>query len=303
MSPALSPFLNEDEAYLERVKHVERWTNRVMTPSNVKSFGGLTIDTDETTRPGLFMAIYGTGGGGKTTLLSEIVYSNYGSPALLADVEGGSSSVVHLREHGLEIVHPTKWTDIIAIKKEFERGGHDFKTLIFDNISEIQALKVKSVAPTGMPEGSAALKLWGQITAEMMEFIRDCRNLTLKGYNVLMVLWEETEKDELTQTIRNKVNLTPKFGAAFPGMVTMLGRLSVPGNAANGYIRKLSFAPSERTDAKFRVAPTDVASKIPLELFLRADSKFLVDFLATVRDGKPFPVNKYESPKREPTKS
>lgn len=270
-----------------------------LTPNNASSFGGLKIDSEETTRPGLFMAIYGTGGGGKTTILSEIVYSEYGSPALLADVEGGSSSVVHLRDKGLDIVHPTKWSDVVAIKKEFERGNHNYKTLILDNISEIQALNVRAKAPTGMPEGPQALKMWGQITAEMMEFIRELRNLTLRGYNVLMVLWEETEKEELTQTIRTKVNLTPKFGAAFPGMVTMLGRLSVPGTASNGYIRKLSFAPSERTDSKYRVAPTDVAAKIPLELFLKQDSRFLVDFLATIIDNKPFPSDKYVAPKRE----
>ena len=273
--------------------------NQVLTPNNVETFGGLKIIKDDVIVPGLFMGIYGTGGGGKTTLVADIVRSPYGTPALLVDAEGGSSSVTHLREYGLDIVQPTSWAQILKIKQEFERGDHKYKSLIFDNISEMLSLIVKSKAPTGMPEGNMALKIWGQVTAEMQEFVRELRASTFKGRNVLMVLWEENPKEESTGIIHKRVNLTPKLAAAFPGMVTMLGNITVPGNEKNGYIRKLSFAPSEKTDSKFRVAPTDVAAKIPLELWLNNEVHFLVDFLATVRDGKPFPTQIYEKPKKE----
>lgn len=269
-----------------------------MTPDNVRTFAGLIIDDGDVTPPGLFMAIYGTGGSGKTTVLSEIVLSEHGTPAILADAEGGSSSVRHLRKNGLTILHPTSWSEVKRIKRDLEKPGHGYKAAIFDNLSEMLALLVKEKAPTGMPEGSGALKIWGQITAEYQEFIRELRNLTLKGIHVLFVLWEENPKEESTGTIHKRVNLTPKLAAAFPGMVTMVGNMTVPGTASNGYVRKLSFAPSEKTDSKFRVAPTDEASKIPLELWLDGNTHFMKDFLATVIDGVPFPVEKYGKPKR-----
>src|SRR5688500_7129694 len=107
----------------------------VMTPDNIDTFAGLKIDDGVNVAPGLFMAIYGTGGGGKTTLASEIVLSEYGTPAIIADVEGGSSSVTHLRKDGLTIVHPITWTDLKNLKKALEKRDCPYKSVIFDNMS------------------------------------------------------------------------------------------------------------------------------------------------------------------------
>jgi AAA domain-containing protein len=270
----------------------------VLTPDTATSekFAGLNIIRRGTDKAGIFMALYGPGGAGKTTVASEIVLHPRGKPALLVSADGSYSSVLHLVDEGLDILFVEKWSQVQAILKEVKQGSK-YKSIIWDNISEILRLCVKHHAPSGMPEGPAALKLWGQITAGMMEFTAETRSLSMThNLNVLSVLWEETEKDELTQVIRSKVLLTPKFGAAYPGMVTMLGRLTVPGDARNDYIRKLSFAPSDRTDSKYRVAPTEAAAKIPVELWLRKESHFIVDFLNAVKDDKPFPTKLYERP-------
>src|SRR5687767_14844577 len=104
----------------------------------------------------------------------------------------------------------------------------------------------------------------------MMEFVRDNRTYCARdGVNLFMILWEETERDANTDIMRIKVLLTPKFGAAFPGMATMVGRLTVPGSEKTNYCRLLDFAPDERLDTKYRTAPTDEASKIPLKLYIR----------------------------------
>lgn len=271
-----------------------------MTPDNLDTFAGLeVVRKKDNIKKGAFMAVYGTGGSGKTTLLSEVVLTELGRPALLVDVEGGSDSVTHLLGQGLDIVNPDTWLKVKKVVDEFKAGKHNYKSIIIDNLSEILALRVKHSAPSGMPLGSATLQMWGQITSELQEFVRDLRVCTFKGYNAFMVLWEETEQDEATKAVRYKVNLTPKFASAFPGMVTMVGRLTVPGDERDGYIRQLSFAPSTKTDAKFRVAPNEVTSNIPLELYLRQDTHFMPDFLECVVNGKPFPAEKYIKPKKE----
>lgn len=297
--PALGWRLTEDEAYLETVKHVERWTKRVpvLTPDNIEEFAGLKISTEKSPTS-IFLAVYGVGGSGKTTLCSEIVNAGEdGAPALLVDIDRSSSSVVHLQEKGLRILPISTWDEAKKLKKAFEKGGTPWKSVIWDNISELLSLCVRHYAPSGLPQGSDVLKVWGIINAELMEFTRDMRTFCSRdGINLFMVLWEETEKDLLTETVRIKVLLNPKFAAAFPGMATLVGRLTVPGTERSEYVRLLNFAPEERLDTKFRVAPQDEAAKIPLKLYLRQHSNFVVDYLNTVKHGKPFPVEKYKKP-------
>lgn len=268
-----------------------------MTPGNIEDFAGLKISKQKSPTS-VFLAVYGTGGAGKTTLCAEIVNAGEdGAPALLVDIDRSSSSVVHLQDKGLHIVKISSWQEALSIKKAFERGQTEFKSLIWDNISELLQLCVKHYAPRGMPQGKDTLQLWGSITADMMEFTRDIRTYcTRDEVNLFMNLWEEREKDELTEITRVKVLLTPKFGAAFPGMATMVGRLTVPGTEKTDYVRLLNFEPDERLDTKYRVAPTEEASKIPLKLYVRRNSNFVVDYLNTVKHGKPFPVQKYAKP-------
>src|SRR5258706_15429664 len=120
--------------------------NSVLLPTNAASFAGLRIDRSKRTENGLFLALFGSGGTGKTTILSDIVRSEHGTPTLLVDVEGGSSSVRHLVEYGLEIVHVTTWREIVAIRKELDRS-HKYKSVLWDNLSEITNLYKLQVAP------------------------------------------------------------------------------------------------------------------------------------------------------------
>lgn len=272
----------------------------VLTPNDLTSFAGIPI-SKETTPKSIFLGIYGVGGSGKTTLCSEIVNlpNDEGNPTLLVDIDRSSSSVIHLQEKGLRILKISKWTEAQAILKEFDKGNTPFKAIIWDNISELLSLCIRSHAPSGIPQGSDAIAVWGRINAGMTEFVRDIRTFCSRdGIHLMMVLWEETEKDKLTDIIRNKVMLNPAFAAAFPGMATMIGRLTVPGTERTNYVRLLDFAPApdNRQDTKFRVAPTDSAVNIPLKLYVKAGSNFIVDFVNTVKHDKPFPKDKYAKP-------
>lgn len=269
-----------------------------MTPSNISEFAGIKI-SKEKTPTSIFIGLYGVGGAGKTTLCAEIVHAGEdGSPALLVDIDRSSSSVVHLQDLGLNIMKISTFDEAKKLLAAFKAGGTPFKALIWDNISELLSLCVKKYAPTGMPQGSDALKIWGIINAELMEFVRDIRTYcTRDGVHLFMVLWEETEKQEFTDIIRNKVLLNPKFAAAFPGMATMMGRLTVPGTEKTDYVRLLDFAPDERLDTKFRVAPTEAAASMPMKLYVRKDAHFVVDYLNAIKHGVPFPKEKYEKPK------
>lgn len=262
-----------------------------MTQENARTFAGLTIDTDTKQDTGLFVGLYGPGGSGKTTTIARIVESSRIKKALLVDAEGGSTSVKHLVPQGLDIVHTNTWGEVQKIRREIKNPGHGYDAICWDHLSELTNQCKMFVAPSGIPE----IQQWGKILAEMMEFVREQRRLTInQGLHILTNLWEEQAEDKELEIIKTKVNLFRGFQAAFPGMVTMLGRLTVVSQKPP-YVRKLSFIPSERTDSKFRVAPTDAAASIPQELYLRMDngSNFIVDFMNAVCYGEKFDASKY----------
>lgn len=258
-----------------------------------RSIAGLPILTGAPLETGICMAIYGAGGSGKTTVLSEVVLSDDGNPALLIDAEGGSSSVSHLIPHGLDVVQVQKWPDVMKLLRTLDSPDSKYRSVIADNMSELQSMCMRNIT-TEQPQ----IQHWGQCTAEMLRFTRMLRDLSrFRALNTLFTVWEETEKDEELAMLRRKVSFTPKLAASFPGIVTMVGQLSVVARDPN-YVRKLTFAPSPNLDSKFRVSPQDNAAGIPLELYIRKDAHFLVDFLATVNHGIPFPVARYAAPER-----
>lgn len=270
----------------------------VLTQENVRKFAGLNIDESDTLQTGLFMGMYGPGGSGKTTTMCDIVRYKPASPALLIDTEGGSSAVLHLKKFGLDVVQPTNWAQLDNILKELKRGNHLYKTVICDHITEMTQMNLLRVAPSGQPE----IQEWGKILVNMMEFVREMRALTItQDLNVLLNIWEEEIYDKDTKISRYRVNLFNKWAAAFPGMVTMLGRLTAYSERPP-YTRKLSFVAGEKTDSKFRVAPTDPAAKLPLEFYLRRGENvedgpfFMVDLMKMLKEGIPFPVKLYEKP-------
>ena len=272
-----------------------------MTPDTVRTFAGLTIDDSKTVKTGLFMGLYGPGGAGKTTTLADIVRDPDSSPALLIDTEGGSSSVTHLRKFGLDIISPITWSDLEKILKALQREGHGYKTVIADHITEMTQMCLLRVAPSGQPE----IQEWGKILVMMMGFVRDLRNLTVtQEINILLNVWEE-EVVKQGEATKYKVNLFNKWAAAFPGMVTMLGRLT-PYSDRPPYTRLLSFVPDVlRTDSKFRVNPEEIAATVPLEFYLKRGEViddgpfFMVDFVNMYRKGIKFPVEKYAKPTRQ----
>lgn len=270
---------------------------RIMTVSNTKTFAGLSVE-DETieTKPGACFGFYGTGGAGKTTIMAEAVLSKYGTPALLVDNEGGSSSVTHLKKYGLDIVKPKDWNEITKLRKQLQ-GDHSYKAVMWDNLCEIATLCMKSVTPLEIPQ----IQHYGQRNQRILEFVREQRDLArLSGVHVFFCLWEEIDKEELTGMVRKQIALSPQLRGSIPGILTMIGRITVPSKNNPTGMRLLDFAASETQDSKYRVAPTDAAAKIPQQLWIRKDGtndvNFVVDFLNTIIEGIEFPAKKYAPP-------
>lgn len=255
-----------------------------------RTFAGVRVQTlQDVKNLGLFILLYGPGGSGKTRTAGLLARSPHGQDVLHVDVEGGATALADLIEEGrLDSLGAKSWRDVQAIHREFAKGEHKYNTIIWDNLTEIQMLSLKAIT-TGKPE----IQHWGESTANMLTFLREARDVSrFQQKNVVLICWDETEKDELDGMIKKRVQFTPSLAAKVPGIVTMVGHLQV----LPGGLRHLSFSPSIKNDSKFRVSPKENAAQIPLDLYFGPDGNPLADMLSTIREGAEFPFKKYAKP-------
>lgn len=271
---------------------------RILTPNNVESFAGLRIvPSREIVNNGLFLALYGQGGSGKTTTAAMLTKSQHAGRALLLDAEAGASAIAHLDT--VDVAPITKWTEITKLRSELERVSHrdelPYWTYIIDNMTEIQAMHIAEVAGIG---NEVQIQHYGKVMADILRELRAWRELTRRlGVHVIICLWEERDKDEETTRWTRRVYLTNKLAQAFPGVMNLVGHILPVRNAPD--LRKISFLPGENVDAKFRVAPTERAATLPKEIYYAADKPVLADMLDTIRGDHEWPASKYPAPTRQ----
>lgn len=256
-----------------------------------ETFGGVPIKpiAESATSMGTFMAIYGPGGVGKTAIVGEVARSH--GPLLYIDAEGGGKSIKHIPN--VHLAEVTSWKQVrdVATDLSSKAGKHPFKTVCFDNMSEIQSMCISSIA------GNSPVQIqhWGECTARLLKLTRDLREVSrTQGVNVFLIAWESLELSEGGIVTKRGVGFTPSLARQFPGIVTYVGYLQPINNFPN--VRLLSFTVSTKTDAKFRVSSSEAASKIPLELYERSGSNVLGDIIETESKGIPFPVARYAKP-------
>jgi phage nucleotide-binding protein len=258
--------------------------------SDEVKFGGLIIrkaqELAEAT--GLVTVVYGAPGSGKTTLMSQAAGWE-GKKALLLDADSGTRSVTGIED--LDIIGIDSWAQLEAVNRALVSESHSYGTVIYDNMSEYQALSIRSIAGNNPPE----IQHWNRSTADMMRTTRFGRDLAKnKGINVGFIAWEAPEKDESTGIIKRDLGFTPSLARQFPGIVDIIGYLTV----ANDGRRVLSFEPSNRSAAKFRRAQNSPAAKIPLKITYRLEDKVILDILNTF-NGQEWPEQKYRIKKED----
>lgn len=250
---------------------------------------------------GVCMAIYGAPGVGKTTMVSEAVYSEYGQPVEFIDCEGGARAITHMDDITvLSVIDPANrgegFKDVKDLIADYIVGKRKAGTIIIDNMSELLNLCVRwvvnnvsrgeGVRPIDRPD----IKDWSTITAEMLALTRRLRDFARNsGTNVFFIAWEAPEKDESQGgLIKRDLAFNPSFARQFPGIVDVVGRLTVKGE-----LRELSFAPSTTTASKFRRGGGEAANNVPNVIRYKLGDRPIVDILACLKGGKEWNASKY----------
>lgn len=266
-------------------------STNVWTPDT--TFAGLPVrKSNDMVRKGSTICIYGPPGSGKTLLASGAADSEMHSPVLFADAEGGSSVFSHRSD--IDVITVRQWS---VLRKIIDALKNDspYRTLVLDNMSEIQQLNITSIAGQG---NDIQIQHWNKSTADILNMTRTLLDHSInKGLNVIFLAWEDREKDSVSNMIRTGIGFTPSLANKFPGIIDIVGYLSVMNNAPH-YSRLLSFAPSPKTDAKFRRSSNDLARSIPLQVVYGEDNLPMADLLDCLKGTKKFPAARYQPPQR-----
>jgi phage nucleotide-binding protein len=259
--------------------------------SEQERFAGLKVQRPQDMPGwGVCMAIYGAPGVGKTTFASDAQDSPFGTPVIFLDAESGIRSVGHRDD--IDVIQITSFAQVSAFINALKQTSDArWRTIILDNMSEIQSLAIKAAqGDSEMPQ----IQHYGKATSDILQLTRTCRDIArLRSINFIMIVWESPEKDESTGIIKRDIGFSPSLAKTFPGLVDQVGYLTAADQPP--YLRTLHFESSSRTAAKFRRSQSESATTIPLTFSYKIDDKPLVDLLATLVGEVAWPKDKYST--------
>jgi hypothetical protein len=276
---------------------------KVLTPENAPDLYGRLAkygqvqDTSEIFNNGLVLGLLGRGGSGKTTTAGMIVHSKHAGHVLHVNMHGRPAAIQHIP--GITSITPATWRDVKGIREDVESGNIDLHddtgagTVILDTWTEAQNIDLRGINRSGKIE----IQEWGESQGHIMGETRSWVDIAERlGINIIFNLWEEQDEDKDVQLTRRHVSFARKLAAQWPGLVTFIGLIDPVENHPE--YRYIDFRPSKRTDAKFGVAPTDNAKKIPYEMYYSVDQPLLADMLDVIKGDKEWPTSAYAERKR-----
>lgn len=237
---------------------------------------------------GYNLTLYGKGGAGKTTLAATALNSRFirDGRMLHCNAEGNGHVLHHLGER-MKFTQILRWGQVEALTTHFKAHKHDhgYDCVIWDNMSELQELHIRSIVPEGTDK---QIQHYGKNTAAMLDFTRTWRVLSEETkLVVIFIAWEDAWKED-TGTMHSQVQFTPSLQKQFPGIVSSVGLLTAEGRN----LRKLSFIASKNNDTKLNRSQDSNAMGIPLELY----NPDLGPMLDTILGGDKFPTERYARP-------
>ena len=260
-------------------------------------FAGLKVhQATDITDQGMCIAIYGSAGTGKTTLAAGAADVKEGGRTLILDAEGGAKAVAHRTD--IDVIDINDWPQLRRFAEELVRADViPWDTIILDNMTEYQSVNMRDILKQAGRD-MTQIQDFNRNTIDMLTMTRTMRDIARKrGINVILIAWDSPEKDETTGFIKRDVGFTPSLARQFPGIVDIVGYLTVENDPPRS-TRHLSFTVSPRTAAKFRRSKNENAMKIPLELWFGENNNLMADIISTLRYGKPFDAAKYSKPEK-----
>jgi phage nucleotide-binding protein len=166
--------------------------------------------------------IYGRSGTGKTALAST-----FPKPMLLLDVkEKGTDTIAKVPE--IDRIPIDDWDEIEQTYWYLKSGDHPYRTVVIDQITQMQDLAMTSVRGVAKEESDLiSRREWGQVSGKMKTWLFNYRDLIEAGLYVVFVAHERTNsadesvEDQIDPTIGAR--LMPSLASAVNGAVSAIG--------------------------------------------------------------------------------
>lgn len=135
-------------------------------------------------------AFYGRSGTGKTTLSAT-----FPAPILLLDIkEEGEDSIADMGKT-VKVLPIYFWEEIEQIYWYLKSGDHQFKTVVIDTVTQMQALKMEAIKSSMGKSGAGLItkQMWGMISGELQTWIINYRDLPM---NVVFLAQDRVNKND-----------------------------------------------------------------------------------------------------------
>lgn len=171
----------------------------------------------------LSLLVYGRSGTGKTAFAST-----FPKPMLLLDIrEKGTDTIAQVE--GIDVLQVLGWDDIESVYWYLKSGKSKYKTVVIDQITQMQDLAMEKVRKEEGKEEFDLLskKDWGAISGLMKTWLFHYRDLVEEGINVVFVAHErstvsdDSVEDQIDPSIGAR--LMPSLASAVNGAVSVIG--------------------------------------------------------------------------------
>lgn len=200
---------------------------------------------------------YGPPGSGKTKL------GGSGPKPLIIDMEQGSMT---LRDTDVDIVQPTKWSEIVEIWKSLAGGVWKHETVTLDTVSMMQEISSwDTPLLADFKAGTDPRNSYGRLGATMRDMLW---KFALLPINVIFLAQLRIEEDDPQRknkpeegTFPLAPDVTPSIAKVLTAAPDVIGRTFVR-NTPNGPVYGVSFGPEPRSVAKQRALglPSEVSN-------------------------------------------
>ena len=216
--------------------------------------------------------VHGETGVGKTHLIGTAQDHPLTSPVLVADVDGGVTTLRKRRD--IDVVQVRKFTDLISLYRDLRnaipKDGSRFPygTVAIDTFSEFQSLDLADIAAAmaklndNLDEDIPDQRAYGKSLSHMRDIIRVYRDLPC---NTIFTCHTNTEKDNNMRTVYEP-KLTGQMKKLAPGFFDIVGYYFAERDG-DEIVRRMQFTRTETTVAKDRTGafdPIEINPTIPI---------------------------------------
>lgn len=241
--------------------------------------------------------IFGPPGQGKTTFAATAFFDERTSPPLVIDFEGGDQSLAGL---DIDMVQIRDWHDFDEVYAELASGETEYKSIIFDSLSETHVFALLDILDKAAPNRSEKNLLqqqdYGKATIQMRRLVRAFRDLPMHVFFISGVR-------ELTDPKAGLVKvpaIAGQLAEEIAGMMDTVAYLALTTNEEDETIRSLLL----KNFAKFRVkVRTPWGSEVPDYIDEPEPEAFRERGVSILMDALNYKVNGAVAPKKRRKRS